>query len=351
MKKLKTAVTGLGRIGWQFHLPAIHKNANFELTAVHDPLEERLQEAKETYGAKGYRDFYQMIDAENPDLAVIASPTHVHKDQTIYAMERGCDIFLEKPMARDISEAKEIVNARERTGRKLMLYQPQRASAVTQSLKRLIDSGIIGDVFMIKVANISYVFRNDWQAFKKYGGGMLNNYGAHEIDRALYLSGSYAKKISASMARIASLGDADDVVKILMETENGIALDIEINMASAIDIPEAIVHGKLGAIVLQYDDMSAFWHVRYFDPKDREGIPVSDDLAATGRRYMDTGMRPKAWLEEKHVIKDSDALVYYDECYKYFALGKEPFVPVEDTLEVMRIMDECRRYSGWSQDE
>jgi len=73
---------------------------------------------------------------------------------------------------------------------------------------------------------------------------MLNNYGSHYIDRLLYLSGSTAKRITCHLRTIASLGDADDVVKVLIDTENGIILDIDINMASAQPMPVWHILGK-----------------------------------------------------------------------------------------------------------
>jgi len=65
--------------------------------------------------------------------------------------------------------------------------------------------------------------------------------------------------------------------------------------------------------------------------------------------YMTTAMQPKRWQEKSIAIKDSDAINYYNECYTYFALGKESFVPIEDTLEVMRIADDRRKHAGFSQ--
>jgi hypothetical protein len=180
---------------------------------------------------------------------------------------------------------------------------------------------------------------------------MLNNYCAHAIDKALYLAGSYAEKISACMFKIASLGDADDVVKILMSTRGGIALDIEINMAAALHIPEIVIYGGRGAVMRQYsDEKGRYWLVKYFNPEEQQALAVSDALAAKDRKYMGDS-RPKVWHEKEYAIDLGEAVNYYDECYKYFALGQEPFVPVADTMEVMRIMHECRKYAGWSQDE
>jgi len=82
MDKLRTAIVGLGRVGWQFHLPQAVKHEGFQVVAVVDPLAERLEEARTTLGVqKGYRDLDALLAAEKLDLVVIASPTQFHTDQ------------------------------------------------------------------------------------------------------------------------------------------------------------------------------------------------------------------------------------------------------------------------------
>ena len=63
MKVLRTAVIGLGRIGWAFHVPQAAKHDGFDLVAVVDPLQERLDEAKSEYGVKGYNEYTKLLDA------------------------------------------------------------------------------------------------------------------------------------------------------------------------------------------------------------------------------------------------------------------------------------------------
>lgn len=345
MKKIKTAFAGLGRIGWQFHLPTAAAHEGFEPVAACDALPERLEEARAKYGVAGYSDFRQMIYEVKPELAVVATPTPFHTEHAIYAMENGCDVFLDKPMARDLAEAKTIADARGRTGRKLMVYQPHRVTAETQALLRLLKSGVLGDIYMIRSARRNFVFRSDWQAFKKFGGGMLNNYGAHAIDMMLFLTGSKAKRVDGFMHRIAAAGDAEDVVKLLIETERGTTLDIDINMASALDLAPLIVYGRYGTAMLVEEKERQYYRVRYFDPADQAVVVASEHLAAIGRLYVTT--EPANWRETDFNIEPGDAINFYDKCYAYYALGEAPFVPLEDTLEVMRVIKECRATAGW----
>lgn len=156
----------------------MHRNEMFSLTAVVDVSQERLAEAKETYGVPGYTDVAEMIQAEKPDMVVIASPTHLHQEHACAATEMGVDVFLDKPMAQDYEATLEIVRYARETGRKLMVYQPHRARPEVNQLKKILESGKLGRLVSIQVVRQQYVRRADWQAFQKFGGGMLNNYGA-----------------------------------------------------------------------------------------------------------------------------------------------------------------------------
>jgi len=339
MKVLRTAVVGLGRVGWRFHIPQVLEHDGFELAAVVDPLPDRLAEAESKFGVRGYRDHEALLEAEQLDLVVIASPTRFHCAQAVAAFERGCDVFCDKPMSFSLEEADRMIVAMETHGRKLMVYQPHRAVVEVVALQEILRRGLIGPVYMMKRAQSRYVRRNDWQAFRKHGGGMLNNYGAHYIDQLLYLAGSSARRITCSLRSIATLGDADDVVKAVIETENGVILDLDINMAAAHPIPPWLIFGERGSIVL--DEEARTWRVRFFRLDELPDVPLHEALAAPGRRYPRDEAIP--WRDVTFPLADFHPVDFYARCYEFYALDAAPFVPVAESRELMRVLDVCRR--------
>jgi len=349
MKTLRTALVGMGRIGWDFHAPEIQRHAGFELVAVVDPLPERLAESRERFGVAGYSDYEEMLDSVSPDLVVIASPTLFHVEQTLTAFERGVDVFCDKPLAPDLSETDRVIAAMKAHGRKLMVFQPYRARPEVIALRDLIAQGTVGPVFMVKYFEGMYRRRNDWQAFKKFGGGMLNNFAAHSVDALLHLVASPARRVTCALRRIVSLGDAEDVVKMIIETENDVILDMDINMASARTREKWHVFGKYGEIVLEeieeyegdeINPAEQILHMRYFDPKKLMQISVSEELAAPERRYGTGEIIP--WQERQVCAGDYPPIDFYQKCYEYFAQDAPPFVPIEETREVMRVLEICR---------
>ena len=106
---LKIAVVGLGRIGWQFHYKQALASKQFELTAVVDPLPERLEEAHTESGCKTYSDFESLWSGPTPDVVVIATPTTLHEKMTCRALAEGCHVILEKPMTTSVDSADRMI--------------------------------------------------------------------------------------------------------------------------------------------------------------------------------------------------------------------------------------------------
>ena len=339
MKKLKVAVVGLGRIGWKTHIPQVLKHDGFELCAVVDPLKERLQEAAEKFGVSGhYQTTDELFAAEKVDLLIIASPTAFHCAQTLQAFEHGCDVFCDKPMAVSLEEADVMIRAMKSAKRKLMVYQPHRVFSHIVALKSILEKNLIGSIFMIKRAVADYIRRSDWQAFEINGGGMLNNYGAHFIDQLLYITNSRCKHAFCQLYNVVSGGDAEDVVKAVITTENNIMFDIDINMACSQKVQEWLICGTRGSIT--YDNIKGAWHVKYCTETDLPTLKASSLLAANKRMYSNG--EQINWRDEFFNTKDFEQVDFYDECYKYFALNCKAFVPIEQTREVMRTLSLCR---------
>jgi predicted dehydrogenase len=350
MKKLRIALVGMGRIGWDFHAPEIQQHEGFDFIAVVDPIQERLDESFARFGVAGYQDYEKMLDEVAPDLVVIASPTHFHADQIIAAFERGVDVFCDKPLTTNLSETDRVIAAMKTHKRKLMVFQPYRTRPEVVALREVIAQGIIGPVFMIKYFEGMYRRRNDWQAFKKFGGGMLNNFAAHSVDALLHLVTSSALRVTCTTRRIVSLGDAEDVVKMMIETENNIILDMDINMASARTREKWHIFGKYGEIVLEEieeheDDeinpAEQVLHLRYFDPEKLTELTLSENLAAPNRRYGTGETIP--WQEKNISVGNYQPIDFYQKCYEYFAENTPPVIPIEETREVMRVLGVCRR--------
>lgn len=342
-KILRCGVCGLGRIGWSYHLANICKTEGMTAAAVADPLQERLDEAGKVYGVPHrFTDWKEMANPGLIDLAVIASPTIFHREQCEFFLKNGVDVFCDKPVALDLAEAQAIADTASKYRRKFMVFQPHRITEITLKAKEIIASGKLGKIYQIKRRVFSFVRRNDWQAFLAQGGGMLSNYGAHFLDQLLYIGNDKkAEAVHCECSRILSMGDAEDVVYVSMRGTSGIVYRLEINMAVTAAQPDIELYGDRGTAFYQ----DGKWHLKYCS--ELPELAVHKGYAAPGRCYPP---RETAFVEETDTDPDIEPGLWYKYCRDYFTGRSAPLVPVEETLEVMRIIAECRKSSNgfWS---
>ena len=165
---------------------------------------------------------------------------------------------------------------------------------------------------------------------------MLNNYGAHYIDQLLYLAGHpEIIEIRCHLWAAATRGDADDVVRVWMKTADNVLLDLEINQASALSLPEWHVCGAHGTLIKS----GATFDLKYYDPSEASALDVIEG-AAPGRSYDNKDRLP--WKEET-MEAEGETLDFYKNISDVLLDRAEPYIPVEQTRELMRILEECRK--------
>jgi predicted dehydrogenase len=340
-KRISIGVAGLGRIGWQFHCREIARSPDFELAAVQDVKADRRAEAQQVYGVPSFARFSDMLGAAGLEAVVVATPTHLHREMAEEALRRGCHVLLEKPMAESAADAAAIVRTAARHRLVLTVYQPNRAAAYFQHLQKLLASGVIGEPYHVRIGAFRYVRRNDWQSLRRYGGGMLNNYGAHALDQLLQLVGYDVKRVFCNLRLVASLGDADDVVKVVVETRQGRLGEMDINQASVISPYRLQVWGSRGAIELSPDHRQ--FSVTYFTRKALKPKRLDRSLASAQRRYPEDQVPLKV---EQVKVDRRLAVDVYADLAAAIRKGRPAFVRPEEPLAVMKLIDRCRADSG-----
>ncbi len=338
-ERIRIGVVGLGRIGWSFHCKNLAVHERFVLAAVADPDAARRDEAVAAYGCAAFASLDAMLAGSDLDAVVIAAPTHLHAPMVEAATAHGCHILLEKPMAPTLAEARAIAAAAERAGVVLTVYQPHRHNAAFQQLKTLIAGGRIGRVYWVQRGAFNYARRNDWQALQKYGGGMLSNYGAHYLDQILQLVGYDVTRVFCNLQLVASLGDAEDVVKIVLETAQGVLGECTINQASTIRPYDFLVWGTCGAISLTGNR----FQVRWFDPAALPPKSLDPSLGSEGRKYPSDAI---PYQEEEVPVDPAFAVDVFADFADAIQHGTPVAVPPKETLALLEITERCRADSA-----
>jgi predicted dehydrogenase len=194
MKKIGIGIIGLGYIG-QIHLRSSLKVANATVVAVADLSTKALNKAKKAGIRKVYTNYEELLKEPEVEAVVIALPTHLHLKCALEAMHAKKHVLLEKPMARNVVEAEEILKTSEKSSVKLMIGYPLRFTETFRNLKMKIETGELGDLESAYATSIStgpFMHRADgyspipvpewWFKTELTGGGALIDLGSHMIN-------------------------------------------------------------------------------------------------------------------------------------------------------------------------
>ncbi|MGP4042430.1 Gfo/Idh/MocA family protein [Gracilibacillus sp. D59] len=194
MTKLKVALIGAGGIATDVHIPAYRKvPEQVEIVAVADVAYDKAKMVASDYGIEAAFDNYETMLAETEiDAVSVCVPNKFHKDAAIAGLEAGCHVLCEKPPAMNQQEAKEMEEAATKSGKLLMYGFHYRFQSETQTAKRFIDAGELGEIYSGRVQAIRRRGIPGWGVFTNkelQGGGPLIDIGVHMLDTALYLMG------------------------------------------------------------------------------------------------------------------------------------------------------------------
>ncbi|HIS67775.1 MAG TPA: Gfo/Idh/MocA family oxidoreductase [Candidatus Gallacutalibacter stercoravium] len=208
MREVKVGIIGCGGIANGKHMPSLKKLSNVKMVAFCDIIEERAQKAKEEYGtpdAKVFTDYRDLLKMEEIEVVHVLTPNVSHAELSIAALEAGKHVMCEKPMAATYKDAKAMVDAAKRTGKKLTIGYQTRSTQAYQYARKLIADGELGDIYYVKAPAIRRRGAPLWGVFldkEKQGGGPMIDIGTHSIDAALYLIGNYeVESVTGSVYR------------------------------------------------------------------------------------------------------------------------------------------------------
>jgi len=194
MEKVRLGLIGLGFIG-RVHLSNCLRLQNAELIAVADISKKTLNTAKKLGVTNTYRDYHELLNNPNIDAVIIALPTHLHAESAKATAEKHKHILLEKPLAGNTIEGKEILSITRKHDVKLMIGYGARFRTAYQNLKTKIEMNELGEIQIACATNISsgpFMHRAEadapqpvpewWWKKDLTGGGALIDLGSHMIN-------------------------------------------------------------------------------------------------------------------------------------------------------------------------
>lgn len=291
-KKFRVGVIGLGM--GRHHVTGFNEHPAAEVVAVCDMDEARLAEIADLNNVPGrYTSSMEMLRKENLDIVGIATPNKFHKPLAIEALRAGCHVFCEKPMAMNAREARAMIAAAEKAGKRLMINFSYRFTEQGVALKQQVDNGILGDVYF---ARTIWHRRRGMPGFGGWfgqkdlaGGGPLIDLGVHRLDLALWLMGypepvwvmgsTYNHLATAIAKKAGKKFDVEDLAVGFVKFANGATLEIEASWAANIaekELMETRLLGTRGGLVHRNINETYQFEAEIF--VERDGAPFDMKL-------------------------------------------------------------------------
>ncbi|MCX5656324.1 MAG: Gfo/Idh/MocA family oxidoreductase [Planctomycetota bacterium] len=335
---IRLGLAGLGRAGWGMHCDELKGKADkFRFVAACDPLAQRRKQMADRYGCRTYETVEELVADPEVEMVDIATRSLDHFAHASLALKAGKHAFLEKPICTRYAEAVHLAKLAARSRGKLYIRHNRRNEPAFLHVREIMASGILGDVFEVRLFRGGFARRDDWQTLKAFAGGQLLNWGPHIVDHSLQMLDSPLEKIWSDLKRVAAVGDAEDHVRIILRGTSGRIVDMEISGGAAIKPPVYLLLGTKGALVCE-DEKTI--KLRYLDPRQK--------LKARKAKGGDPGAtfgtpEELRWIEKEIPVKPARQWDIWDELHGALRKGTRFPIRLEEAVEIMRVISVAKK--------
>lgn len=278
---LRVAVIGLGR--WGNTLASyIAKTPGMRIATCFTRTPEKRRAFSERFSCGQEESYEAVVRRADVDAVVIAAPNNRHAELAVAAAECGKHVFVDKPIAASIPDAKRMIRACEDAGVTLAVGASSRRLRGHRLFKKLLDEGVVGDLAMAETnysndRGLHYTPEN-WQWYAEGSpGGPLLQVAIHQVDNLLYLHGPI-KRASAAFAKVKTKSEIPDVSVVWFEFESGLLATLGTSFISP-----RTPNGRYTYFMNAYGDEANLYHDRWEgikilrkDGKEREEIPYEE---------------------------------------------------------------------------
>ena len=298
-RKLRIGIIGTGGIAGS-HIASYKKQPDVEVVAGADLIPGKAEKffKDNEVEAKAFTDYKEMIDTMNLDAVSVCTYNRTHAECTIYALEHGLPVLLEKPMTVTLEEAVAIREAEKKSGKIVYVGFQPRFDANMQMIKKIVQSGELGRIYYAQTGGgrrhgIPVSWSETFIENDKAGLGALGDIGCYSIDlvmnalgnpKPLTVTGTATDYFGTTPEAYAQVGkpecakkfSVDDFASAYIRLEGGIILDFRIAWYMHLDTPgDTIIMGTKGSLRIPSTDC---WNGSFNKPMtiyhDVAGEPV-----------------------------------------------------------------------------
>jgi len=330
------AVTRAAIVGWGdvaiIHHEAIQAIDGVEFVGVVDTDAGRREFAAEALGVPVFATVGELVDAVAPDVVHVTTPHHQHINPTLEAMARGVHVIQEKPLAASVEEGQRLVDAMADATAKVGICFQNRYNVSSQELRRLLDSGELGEVHgayasVVWTRTADYYQAKPWRGSREEsGGGLLINQAIHTLDLVQWFMGDVTD-IAGHVAthKFGDVIEVEDTAEMLLTHESGVKTSFYATLTAPQHRPVEVELDCDNAYVSLRNGLTVTW-------KDGRGVDVYEE------RKAPSGGRSYWGVSHELLIRD-----FYDKVD-----DPEPFwISPAEAMKTLRILKKTYQVSGF----
>lgn len=260
---LKAGIIGLGKMGIS-HAAIVGAHPLVNLTAVCDTSSLVLDAFKKYTKANIYSDYIKMLDKEQLDFVVIATPTKFHYSMVKYALEKNMNVFCEKPFSLTLAKGIELTEIAKQKSLINQVGYHNHFVGTFRELKRLLQENVIGEVTHFTGEAYGPVVIKEkgttWRSNPEEGGGCTSDYASHVVNLIQEVIGKPVKINGTLLKSIYSKG-VDDSVYSLLTLDNNISGVLLVNWSDETYrkmSTSLTIQGKKGKIICDATEIKIF---------------------------------------------------------------------------------------------
>ncbi|AWV96922.1 Gfo/Idh/MocA family oxidoreductase [Arcticibacterium luteifluviistationis] len=334
---IKVGLVGFGLSGRWLQAPFFVLNPNFHLKYIVTSQNIGQELFK---GTEKAADLDQLIADPEIDLISICSPSSTHFDYCKRALNAGKHVLVEKPMTATYEEAQELVALCKKVNKTLMIYQNRRFDGDFMTVKRVIESGVLGEILSYEARWHRYnpiLNKKPWKEAVTPANGIIYDLGAHLIDQAIYLFGN-PEGVAGDVFIQRENSNIDDAFNMSMNYGK-----VKVKLSASLMVKEAepryVVHGTNGSFIKHGLDPQE-------DHLKAGMLPgINPDFGFEAIEYNGQLTANLAGMEMKGEIDTfgGDWMQLYDNLADVILNGAEAIIKPEEIAEQIRVIEEVKK--------
>ncbi len=277
-QKIRVGIVGLGAISFAHEAGYAELPDECEIAAMCDVNQEEVDNRIGMYSAKGYTRYQDLVADPDVDMVDVIVPHPLHYEVALAALQHGKHVLVEKPIAVNSSQGKEMVEAARKAGVRFSVAENTRFVTAYLAAEKILKDGLLGDIWTVRTQIAgSEVGRikdpNLWHGKAPYGGVILDS-AVHNLYLFKWLFGG-VKDVRGFASKVVPEGEMEDNGLILGHLCNGAEFQLYTTCTAEIPWMERLeVYGSKGGMVI--DQLANPVLRYYFGSGDIDGMIAED---------------------------------------------------------------------------